>query len=172
VEWYKKVNMDARAAYFLALSEKVLDKLTKFDWFPAIRKSMDLCWKWIEEKKLSGLDMYLEIDDEDEGLFVVTTLTDPFSGNSQAESAFWCVLDAVSYTIKQAYILAGEQNEVPQPIEPVNDENTPNEFMEEIKKVNSYQEEWAERLKEYLLKHYPSGSDKKIQREELLNIIS
>lgn len=116
--------------------------------------------------------MYLEIDDEDEGLFVVTTLTDPFSGNSQAESAFWCVLDAVSYTIKQAYILAGEQNEVPQPIEPVNDENTPNEFMEEIKKVNSYQEEWAERLKEYLLENYSAGSNKKIKREELLNLIA
>lgn len=172
MKWYEKVNIDAKAAYFLALSEKVLDKLTEFDWFPTARKSMDLCWEWIEEKKYSGLDMYIEIDDEDEGLFVVTTLIDPFSGNSQAESAFWCVLDAVSYTIRRAYIYDEEENKVPQPIEPVNDENTPDEFMEEIRKVEGYQEEWAEHLKQYLIENYPAGSKKKIKREELLKLIA
>lgn len=43
MEWYEKINMDAKAAYLLALSEKVLNNLTGFDWFPAVRKSMDLC---------------------------------------------------------------------------------------------------------------------------------
>jgi hypothetical protein len=64
------------------------------------------------------------------------------------------------------------ENELPQPIESINDEMIDHRFMEEIRKVNGYQEEWAERLKKYLLKNYPPGSDKKIQREELLNLIA
>ena len=78
---------------------------------------MDLCWEWIE-------------DDEDEGLFVVISLIDPFSGNTQAESAFWCVPDGVSHTIRLAYLFDDEENKIPQPIAPVNDKNTPDEFME------------------------------------------
>jgi hypothetical protein len=46
------------------------------------------------------------------------------------------------------------------------------DFTQEIKKVNGYQEEWAERLKKYLIQNYPAGSEKKIQREELLNLIA
>ncbi|MBA4603390.1 Imm6 family immunity protein [Thermoactinomyces mirandus] len=172
MDWFKKVNLDAKAAYYLTLSEKILHILTDYDWYSTIIRSTDMCWEWIEEKKYNGLDMYLEIADEDEGLLVVTTLIDPFSENSQAESAFWCVLDAVSYTIRQAYIFDDTENEVPQSIEPVNDEYIQREFMESIRKVDGYQEEWAEQLKKYLLENYPAGSDKKIKREELLKQIA
>jgi hypothetical protein len=44
--------------------------------------------------------------------------------------------------------------------------------MEEIKKVDGYQEEWAERLKQYLMENHPAGSDKKIKKEELLKLIA
>ena len=46
------------------------------------------------------------------------------------------------------------------------------EFTKEIKKIEGYQEEWAECLKEYLLKNYPAGSEKKIKREQLLKLIA
>jgi hypothetical protein len=32
--------------------------------------------------------------------------------------------------------------------------------MQNVRKINGYQEEWAERLKEYLLKNHTAGSDK------------
>ncbi|WP_156473316.1 Imm6 family immunity protein [Thermoactinomyces sp. AS95] len=73
------------------------------------------------------------------------------------------------YTCWQAYQY--EKEYLPQSLEGESD-RTIDEFMEKIVKTVGYQEEWADRLKEYLLKHYPSGSDKKIKREELLNIIS
>jgi hypothetical protein len=44
-------------------------------------------------------------------------------------------------------------------------------FMEKIREVDGCQEEWSERLKEYLLKNHPVGSGKKIKREELLKLI-
>jgi hypothetical protein len=174
MKWYKKVKMDAKAAYYLALSEKILNNLTPYnDWYQIVKETMDLCWMWVEEKKVSGCDLYMEVDDEDEGLFVIGIIeTDPFQGDLQAESAFWCVFDAVCYTIWSGFKFDKMENELPQPMESINDEMIDHRFMEEIRKVNGYQEEWAERLKEYLLKNYPPGSDKKIQREELLNLIA
>ncbi len=44
--------------------------------------------------------------------------------------------------------------------------------MQNVRKINGYQEEWAERLKEYLLKNHPAGSDKENQREEFLKLIA
>jgi hypothetical protein len=170
-KWYQNVNADAKIAYFLALSEKVLDKLTDYDWYPTVRESIDLCWEWVEEKKHEGYDLYITIDDEDEGLFVISCEEDPFTGDRQAEFVYWCVFHAASYTIKQAYVFERKKHKVPQPIEGVNDEYTNSGFMEKIREVDGYREEWAERLKKYLLENVPAGSDKKIKRSELLSQI-
>ena len=173
MEWYKKVNMDAKAAFYLTLSEKILDKLTPYDdWYPLIRRSMNFCWEWVEEKKYDSYDIYYELADEDEGFYVISTLEGVFQDDFQAESVYWCVFFAVSYTLKQALIFENKELHGPQELEQVNDETTYIQFMEEIKKVNGYQEEWPERLKQYLLENYPAGSDKKIKREELLKLIA
>lgn len=43
VEWYEKVNMNAKAAYFLALSEKIIDKLASYaNWYPIARTTLDV----------------------------------------------------------------------------------------------------------------------------------
>ncbi|MBA4548913.1 hypothetical protein H1R82_09365 [Thermoactinomyces intermedius] len=67
--------------------------------------------------------------------------------------------------------IAGRNGVVMLSIEIVDDEMI-NAFTQEIKKVDGYQEEWADRLKQYLLENYPAGSDRKIRREELLNLIA
>jgi hypothetical protein len=174
MKWYKIVNMDAKAAYYLTLSERLLDKLTPYDdWYQIVKRTMDLCWRWVEEKKVSGYDLYMEVDDEDEGLFVIGMIeTDPFQGDLQAESAYWCVFDAVCYTIWSGFKYDNKGNKIPQPIESLSDEMIDHRFMEEIRKVDGYQEKWADRLKQYLMENHPAGSDKKIQREELLNLIA
>jgi Immunity protein Imm6 len=60
---------------------------------------------------------------------------------------------------------------LPQILDLVSDESIEMDFMAKIKQIHGYQEEWSERLKEYLLKNYPAGSDKKIKKEELLKLI-
>ncbi|KFZ41388.1 MULTISPECIES: hypothetical protein [Thermoactinomyces] len=65
--------------------------------------------------------------------------------------------------------IAGQNGVVMLSIEIVDDEMI-NAFTQEIKKVDGYQEEC--RLKQYLLENYPAGSDRKIRREELLNLIA
>ena len=129
VEWYKKVNMNAKAAYFLALSEKIIDKLPPYeDWYPIARTTLDWCWEWVEGKKV----------DEDEGFFMIgLTEIDPFRGDSQAESAYWCIFGAVSYVIWLGHILNNKENELPQELESLDDEFNEQRFMEELKKTDT-----------------------------------
>jgi hypothetical protein len=172
MEWYKKVNMDAKAAFLLTLTERVLDPIENYDWYPIVRTSMDACWEWVEEKKNHGDDLYENVENEDEEglIFIEGVAYESDKVYSPQVKLVWaCVLDAVCYTCWQAYQY--EKEYLPQSLEGESD-RTIDEFMEKIVKTVGYQEEWADRLKEYLLKHYPSGSDKKIKREELLNIIS
>lgn len=86
VKWYKKVNTDAKAAYLLALSEKIVYKISGREWFQEAREAMDRCWE-------------LESDE---------------------------MID---------------------------------QFTDKVNKINGYQEQWAERLQQYLLQNYPFGSN-------------
>jgi ATP-dependent protease HslVU (ClpYQ) peptidase subunit len=83
VRWYEKVNMDAKAAYFLALSEKILDKLAPYEnWHSIARKTLDLCWEWVEDKRVDEDEIYMKVNDEDEGFFMIGLAEiDPFQGN-------------------------------------------------------------------------------------------
>jgi hypothetical protein len=172
-KWYQKVNMDAKVAYYLTLSEKILEQLAfGDDWDAVIRRSINLCWEWVEAKKYDSYAMYDELADEDEGFYVLSTLEGLYHDDLQAESVYWCLFYAVSYTLKQALIFENKEHHGPQELVPVNDDFTYVQFMEEIKKTDGYQEEWSGRLKEYLLKNHPAGSDKRIRREELLKLIA
>ena len=82
------------------------------------------------------------------------------------------IFGAVSYVIWLGHILNNKENELPQELESLDDEFNGQRFMEEIRKVEGYREEWSECLKQYLLENYPAGSDRKIKREELLRLIA
>lgn len=34
MKWYDHVSEDAKAAFYLSLTEKVLDKISHYEWFP------------------------------------------------------------------------------------------------------------------------------------------
>ncbi|MBA4549428.1 hypothetical protein H1R82_13230 [Thermoactinomyces intermedius] len=167
MSWFLKIHEDAKSAYLLALTEKLIDKIRGKEGFQQVRKTIDMCWEWVEEKKHEGDDIYFEFDNEnDTGVSIYIELTD----DPQEELIWMCAMYAICYVAWQAYNYANEKY-VPQPIEMV-DDDTIDEFMKYINKIEGYQEEWSERLKEYLLKNYPAGSNKKIKREELLNLIA
>jgi len=172
MEWVKNVNADARAVYVLTLMEKVLDKIEKYEWYHMVREAIDMCWEWVEEKKHSGDDLYETVDNEDEdGLIYIEGVA--YVGDNaygpQAELVWSCAVDAVLYTARQAYQYE-KTDYLPQMLEMVSDQSI-DEFMEKIAKVDGYQEEWAECLKQYLLKNYPASSNRKIKRDEILSQI-
>nr|WP_255518436.1 Imm6 family immunity protein [Thermoactinomyces sp. CICC 10522] len=172
VKWYENVNEDAKVAYLLTLTEKVMGKIESYEWYHIVRKSIGMCWEWVEEKKHSGDELYENIENEDEeGLIFIEGVS--YVGDNaygtQAKLIWACILDAVCYIAWQAYQYENEKY-LPQSLESESDE-TIDKLIKKIKKVDGYQEEWAERLKEYLLANYPAGSDKKIKREEMIRLI-
>jgi regulator of RNase E activity RraB len=165
MEWYMNINEEARVAYLLCLTEKIINQVAegKND----VRNAINMCWEWVEEKKYHADDIYeVFVNDEAQGVAMYYEFTE----DPQQEVIWLCFNYAMEYTIWQAYEYE-DAEAVPQPIEIVDDEMI-EDFTQEIKKVNGYQEEWAERLKEYLLENYPAGSDRKIKREELLRLVA
>ncbi|KYQ87521.1 MULTISPECIES: Imm6 family immunity protein [unclassified Thermoactinomyces] len=171
MDWLEKLSSDAKVAYLLTLTEKMMSQTEKYHWYGLARRTMDMCWEWLEEKKYLGDELYLKIDNDVDGLAHIKGVAFVDDQPDPQEKALWfCVTQAAFYVTWQAYEYE-EEEYVPQAIEMTDDEVI-DWFMEKIVKVDGYQEEWAERLREYLLKNHPAGSDKKIKREELLNLIS
>ncbi|MEK4799328.1 Imm6 family immunity protein [Thermoactinomyces sp. FSL K6-2592] len=171
MEWIENVSSEAKVAFLLTLTEKIMHKIENYKWYGLTRRTMDMCWEWLEEKKHSGDELYLKIDNDVDGLAHIKGVAFVDDQPDPQEKALWfCVTQAAFYVTWQAYEYE-EEEYVPQAIEMTDDEVI-DWFMEKIVKVDGYQEEWAERLREYLLKNHPAGSDKKIKREELLNLIA
>ncbi|MBA4601377.1 Imm6 family immunity protein [Thermoactinomyces mirandus] len=124
MEWYMNINEEARVAYLLVLTEKIIDKVT--EGYNEATKTIDMCWKWVEEKKYDGGDLYIVFDNEDDG------------------------------GVSMFYIVDDEMIDA---------------FTQEMSKVNGYQQEWVEYLKQYLLENYPADKNKKIKREEIIDLI-
>ncbi|MBH8605822.1 Imm6 family immunity protein [Thermoactinomyces sp. CICC 10522] len=167
--WYMNINEDAKVGFLLALTEKMIDQVT--EGYNDARKGIDKCWKWVEEKKYDGVDLYLIFDNEEDGGLSMFYEEAVDNENHQQASIWLCINYALVYTIWQAYKFEyGNDEHVPQSIEIVDDEMI-DAFTQEIKKVDRYQEEWAEGLKQYLLKNFPAGCDKKIRKEEMIRLI-
>lgn len=168
--WYDNISVDAKVAYILTLTEKLVEQTKNYEWYGLIRRVLNMCWEWVEEKKYEADDIYYEFDDEDDAVVYIEGYKE-VQVNPRLKFLFFCIFDGLCYAIWKAYQYEGEQHFVPQYFESESDQSI-HEFTKKIKQVDGYQEEWAERLKEYLLENYPAGSDKKIKREELLNQIA
>lgn len=169
--WYDHITDDAKAAYLLTLSEKMMHQIERYDWYGLARQALDMCWEWVEAKKHHADDLYLRIDNEVDGLGHIKGVAFTDDQPDPQEKAIWfCITQAVFYVTWQAYKYEGEEA-VPQAVEMVDDEVI-DWFMEKIAEVEGYREEWAGPLTQYLLKHYSHGSDKKIRREALLKLIT
>ena len=166
MKWISNVHDDAGPAYLLALTEKLINRLKGTKGYPQLKKTIGMCWEWVEKKKHSADDIYFEFDNEnDTGVSIYLELTD----DPQEEQIWVCAMYAICYTIWRAYDHANEKY-IPQPIEMV-DHDTIDEFMKQIRQIDGYQAKWTERLQQYLLHNHPARSNKKIKRNELLKHI-
>lgn len=108
MEWVNQINIDARIAYLLALTEKIINKIQKYEWYIQVREAVDMCWEWVEEKKHSDDDLYEKMDHENEagyedGLLLIEAIYDEVSNDPQVEYVLFCGLEAIAYTVWQAY---------------------------------------------------------------------
>jgi hypothetical protein len=170
IAWYEHLSEDAKAAYVLCLSEKILVLTRSYPWHQLIRNMMDMCWEWVEGKKYGADDLYYQFDDEEDGLIFIEGEKE-VAESPQFMLILHTILEAICYIMWQAYKYE-KKDYLPQILDLVSDESIEMDFMAKIKRIHGYQEEWSEHLKEYLLKNYPARSDKQIKREELLKLIS
>ena len=164
--WYEDVTDDAKVAFVLTLTEKIVEQTKNYEWHRLIQKVLHKCWEWVEEKKHSADEIYVEFDDEDDAIVYIEGYKEVQS-NPHLKYLFFCIFDGFCYVIWKIYEYEGEDSSVPQYFESESDSSI-QEFTEKIKKVDEYQKEWADRLKQYLLENYPAESDKKIKRNEIL----
>jgi hypothetical protein len=169
VTWYDQITDDAKVAFVLALTEKLAKQTENYVWHRLIQKVLQMCWEWVEEKKHSAYDIYYEFDDEDEAV-VYIECDEEVQSNPRLKDLFFCIFDGFCYVIWKMYQYEGEENTVPQYFESESDSSI-QAFTEKIAKGNEIQTEWCERLKHYLLQNHPSGSNNKIQREEIMRQI-
>lgn len=167
MEWLIGVHTDARAAFLLALTEKVIDQIDLEEGYQKARETLNMCWDWVEEKKHQGSDLYHMLENEEAtGVAIYIQFTD----DSQQEAIWFCTVYAIVYTIWQAYKYEN-QKYMPQPIELIDDDAI-NEFMAEIREIHGFQEIWVDGLKRYLLEYHSLTSvDKKIRRREILSLL-
>jgi hypothetical protein len=118
IEW-ESIGIEKQVAFYLGLSEIVIKLLNKSEFFEDARKALDVCWEWFETKQISGDDIYSLLDDGTEynGLFMKMQMDE-----DETNEAKWdCLIDAISFVNKQAYLYEKELY-LPAPIENVDDD--------------------------------------------------
>lgn len=113
------LSIDKKTIYYLGLSEFIVQSLSGNVFFEDARNALDTCWKWFETKIPTGDEIYTLLDDGTEfGGLIILMQMDEIEEN---EAKWDCIVDAVSFVSKQAYILEGARY-LPAPIENVDDE--------------------------------------------------
>lgn len=111
--------IDKKIVFYLGLSEFIVQSLSDNIFFEDVRTTLDICWRWFETKIPTGDEIYTLLDDGTEfgGLFIQMQMDE----NLENEAKWDCIVDAVSFVNKQAYIFEGARY-LPAPIENVDDE--------------------------------------------------
>ena len=131
------------------------------------REALISCWKWLEGEKISVDDLYNYIDSED---YIDVAEFANKENDKQKQEAWYSLLDAVSYTIYQAY-LKENRKFVPQAVEVVDDET----LIIQVKNAfesNNFKKESVSDVIKYLMENYSVNDSIKtlnhIKRDNLL----
>lgn len=167
VKWINQVGIDAQVSFYLVLAEKVIPSLEGAEGYPKAREALDRCWEWVEHKFGSGDQLYELLDDEFTGIEIYAQLEE----DAQKSLVWVCISYALAYTIRKMYEHEGEKY-FPEPINLV-DEELIDYFMEAIRGVESYQDQWSEDLENYLTEHYfDNGEEALISKKEIMSVLS
>ncbi|MBC1982663.1 Imm6 family immunity protein [Listeria booriae] len=112
------MSIDQQVAFYLGLSENIIPLLKESEYFEDARKAIDLCWEWLEDKEVTGDEIYYTLDDGTEfaGLFMQMQMDEV----PENEDKWECIVSAVSFVDKQAYI-QNKEPYLPAPIENIDD---------------------------------------------------
>jgi hypothetical protein len=165
------VTIRARAAFYLAIAESLFSVIKQEDeGYPQARKSIDMCWMWVEGKSVKADTIYEHFTNEDD----VDVLSTASAIEDPVKSPAWnCVVTALYYVIWQVYKAEGEKY-LPADVDEVNEEII-YDHLANAKKSKNFHEHQFENLKEYLLENYPidvvNPLGKLIRKSTIINMI-
>lgn len=170
-KFIENLNENAKVALGLIIAERMFSIIDRNeDGYKVGREALDSCWEWLEGKAMDVNDIYYYIDSDD-GDDVAELAYD--EDNVEKQYVWHTVLDAISYTIYQAYKRENRKT-VPQAIEIINDKTLiilgENAIESKLFKIES-----LDKLKKYLLENYPiatTSEERPIIKEKIMKMVN
>jgi len=173
MEFFNKITVRARTSFYLSIAEKLFEGLNKTDeGYVQAKEALEHSWKWLNGDLITGDQLYEYLENEkDTGLMVFGYRYK----NDPVKVLIWKILiTSLMYTIWQAYQMENEKY-LPQTIEDV-DETIIDDFMSYTNKCQSFNTQWIELLKSYLLKKFQTNDSNElgnpIQKNEIMKVIN
>ncbi|MGG0656871.1 Imm6 family immunity protein [Rummeliibacillus pycnus] len=150
MDFINNLNTEAKVALGLVIAENMFNIINMDEpGYKTGREALVSCWKWLEGEKIDADDLCNYIDSED---YVDVAEFANKEKDVQKQYAWYSVLDAVSYTIYQAY-KKEERKFVPQVVEVIDDE-TLRILGENAVESGYFEIESLNNIKRYLLENY------------------
>lgn len=118
------MNTGERNKFCLMVAEKAKEFLDNKEEKNLVESAIKKCWEWVDSRYDVAEELYHYLDNEENGF----TTFQECETDDQIIAAWDCIIDAIAYICKSAYLEAGAEY-LPEPIELV-DDNTIDHMME------------------------------------------
>ena len=99
-----KISEEYKNIFCILLAEKAKEYLKDCEEYGAIVKTLNKCWEWVRDKCEVADDLFEAVESEEETCFVAIQCMET---NFKKIQAWSCIIDAVYYVSKSAYIKEG-----------------------------------------------------------------
>ncbi|MDM5186296.1 Imm6 family immunity protein [Bacillus sp. DX4.1] len=155
MNFIENLNEEAKVVIGLIIAERMFNLIhISEDGHKTGRGALDSCWQWLEGEEIEVADLYGYIDSED---YIDVVEFAHLEKDDKKQYAWYAVLDAVSYTIWQAYKKENRKF-VPQAIEGIDDE-TLIILVENSVESKFFKLESIDKVKKCLLENYSISSE-------------
>ncbi|MNN39521.1 hypothetical protein D3C81_1535600 [compost metagenome] len=163
---FNLINSDAKVAFFLGLSEKVISKVSDSRNYSSLRAALNKCWEWLEHKIIEPDDLYWYLENlDDTGIVTLMQLEE------DDDVKIWiCIADALAFTIRCAYEFKKDEY-LPSTIEGVEVEETIEEFCNNFNASLENAVYITDSYLNHLIENYPNSKEDRLSREEVINIL-
>ncbi|GGB57492.1 hypothetical protein F3157_14970 [Virgibacillus dakarensis] len=156
---------DVKVGFVLTIGEEVFGVINKNDErYNDGREALDKCWIWVEDKGVSGDDLYELIDNAE-----FTGISEFAEDENDIEIAsLWTLMvDIVSYTAWKAY-KREEAKYLPQALEGIEEESMAI-LVDSAIETTFISNEKIEIIEQRMLDQFSVNNDKKLTRHDFMN---
>lgn len=150
VDFIFTITERARAAFYLIVSEKVLEGIgVNQDEYPFVREVLNKCWNWLAGQNITPEELWTCLESEEE--FTISDVEWKVKDNKEKLPIIKTITVALMYVIWRAFEKDGEG--LPESIEEV-DEGAIKYLVEYANECVGFKAIWIDELKDYMVKNY------------------